>query len=253
MNPPPPSRPATRPPCACETGEDCEAIAAADERVIVAMDVAKGGSAFSAWTLTRGHLNQIGDVLTLSDGREVTQYVLPATVRYDERKEALHSLIDGLHGWKTTRPVEDVPTAEVTGKTITIRKGHWGRTFEIAKLWDLPDVSEPFGPVIEFSAKLDGLTAKLDAIAERLPDPDAHMIRVISPSTHDREGDIDVWYLDPEYEGHGAPFAMGDAVTNSSASHGIYQVLSVGQRYGDKKIALRLQRHPGFVFDREAF
>lgn len=94
---------------------------------------------------------------------------------------------------------------------------------------------------------------RLDMLLKRLPDPDTHMVRVVMPTEVHREGDVETWILDPAFQGHDAQFAMGDALTDSSAYHGIFQVLSVGQRFVDKKISLRVKRHPGFVFDREAF
>ena len=136
----------------------------------------------------------------------------------------------------------------VDGASITLSKGARGRCFPIQELWDLPDVSEPL-------ATMSGIQSRLDDLAKRLPDADAHMIRVVMPTEIDRncETDTEVWHLDKAFDGHRAPFKVGDAVTDSSAYHGIHEVLSIERRVKDGAIVLKLKRHLGFVFDREAF
>jgi hypothetical protein len=157
------------------------------------------------------------DILVLTDGWQVVEYRLPESVSYDDMREGLHVLIDRLHSGKAT-------------------------------------ARDPLrGPISQPLATMSGIQSTLDALVKRLPETDAHMIRVVMPAEVHREGDVETWILNPAFQGHDAPFSMGDALTDSSAYHGIFQVLSVGQRFVDKKISLRVKRHPGFVFDTEAF
>ncbi len=127
------------PHCDCVEGEDCKANGAAEE-------------VRPAWTIARDRVTGIGDTLKLSDGREVIQYILPERTSYDDMREALHALSDRLHSRKPEKARErpfDVPPDAVTPLAPGMR-------VETNALY--PDLA----------ARLDGLKAAVDALAERL-------------------------------------------------------------------------------------
>ena len=119
------------PHCDCDTGEDCHANGAADP-----VQDSYGRLKAATMAELRGRLSAL---------------------RAEQRER------------------HEVVTASVAGNVVTVRKGSRGRMFDIEMLWGLPDVSEPFAGVTEHArviaacdAKLDGLKAAVDALAEHL-------------------------------------------------------------------------------------
>ena len=176
------------------------------------------------WTIARGSLPGIGDVLRLSDGQEVINYRIPETATFDGVKEGLIVLFNRLCGVQTTDPAVQVA---------------WQIKESIAVRHLLADVA----------AKVDVLFDRMVATSEPA---DAHMIRAVLVEHVDINAmGRAVWTIDLLRTGHGErPFHPGDRVIRSPDFRECFEVIDIELDNRNRhRIGLVVVPAPDLAFD----